>query len=136
MKGTEQFKKVIESHLNKLAITDHVFAEKLQNPKKKIDDCIIYILNRVKQSGCNGFADDEIFGMAIHYYDEENVDAGKPVGCNVVVNHAVELSDDEIKQAKQAALDKVIADEKDRLTKKTKAKAEPPKSVIQQSLFD
>ena len=37
-------------------------------PTKNIDNCITYILNQVKKSGCCGFSDDEIFGMALHYY--------------------------------------------------------------------
>ncbi|MBP9481471.1 MAG: hypothetical protein KBF15_08460, partial [Parabacteroides sp.] len=37
-------------------------------PEKNIDDCVTYILNEVKKSGCNGFADDEIYSMAVHYY--------------------------------------------------------------------
>lgn len=90
MKGTKQFKKVIEAHLQEMAAVDTQFAVKLQNEKKNIDGCINYILNTVKNSGCNGFADEEIFGMAVHYYDEENVDAGKPVNANVVINHHVE----------------------------------------------
>lgn len=84
MKGTEQFKKVIELHLMGVAENDPEFKEKLQNPKKNIDGCITYILNTVKQSGCNGFADDEIFGMAMHYYDEEKIDPGKPVNCKLL----------------------------------------------------
>lgn len=135
MKSTEQFKNVIEAHLLGMAANDPEFADKLQNPKKKIDDCITYILNEVKKSGCNGFADDEIFGMAVHYYDEENIDPGKSVNCNVVVNRVPELTEEEKKQAKQTAIDKVITEEKNRLLKKTKAKVEQPKTVIQQSLF-
>lgn len=136
MKGTEQFKKVIEAHLQEMAASDPQFAARLQNPAKNIDDCITYILNTVQKSGCNGFADDEIFGMAAHYYDEEKVEVGKAVNCKVVVNRVVELTEEEKKQAKQAAMDKVISDEKDRLLKRNKAKADQPKTVVQQSLFD
>jgi ribosome-associated translation inhibitor RaiA len=135
MKGTDSFKKVIEAHLQKMAEADQVFAAKLQNEKKNIDGCITYILNTVKKSGCNGFADEEIFGMAVHYYDEENVEVGKPVNCQVVVNRVPELTEEEKKQAKQAAIDKVIAEEKERILKRATKKAEQPKEVIQQSLF-
>jgi hypothetical protein len=27
-----------------------------------------------RKAVCNGFADDEIFGMAIHYYDEDTIE--------------------------------------------------------------
>ena len=45
-----------------------LFAKSFSNPAKNIDDCVTYILNYVKNSGCNGFTDGEIFGQAIHYY--------------------------------------------------------------------
>ena len=33
--------------------------------------------------------------MVLHYYDEEDIDIGKPVSCKVVVNHTVELTEEE-----------------------------------------
>ena len=50
---------------------DELFAAKYDNPDKNIDDCVTYILNWVQKSGCNGFCDDEIYGQAIHYYEEK-----------------------------------------------------------------
>ena len=87
MKGTEQFEKVIHNHLLGVANNDKAFEAKFNDPKKNIKDCITYILNTVQRSGCNGFADEEIFGMAIHYYDEEKIEVGKPINAQVVVNH-------------------------------------------------
>ena len=31
------------------------------------------MLHQGKKSGCCGFSDDEIFGMALHYYQEDNI---------------------------------------------------------------
>ncbi len=103
MKSTEGFKKVISDHLAGVAAADPLFAEKMVNPKKDIDDCITYILNQVKASGCNGFADNEIFGMAIHYYDEDDVKPGARISCDVVVNHKPELTEEEKLEAKEKA---------------------------------
>lgn len=88
MKGTDQFKEVIQQHLNQVAQNDPLFAKTLAKENKNIDDCITYILNTVKKSGRNGFTDDEVFGMAIHYYDEDDVKPGPKVSGQVVVNHA------------------------------------------------
>lgn len=87
MKGTEQFKIVIQNHLNSLAEKDQLFAKTLKKENKNIDDCINYILNQVQKSGCNGFADEEIYQMAVHYYDEDDIIVGKPINAKVVVNH-------------------------------------------------
>lgn len=88
MKASPHFKTAIQNHLNGLAANDELFAETLKKPKKNIDDCITYIFNQVKASGCNGFADEEIFGMAVHYYDEDDIKVGKPISGTVVVNHS------------------------------------------------
>ncbi len=90
MGTTENFKKTIQEYLEKRAIEDSLFAIQFSKKDKNIDDCITYILNTVKQSGCNGFTDDDIYSMAVHYYDEDNIKVGKPINCNVIVNHKVE----------------------------------------------
>ena len=89
MKGTDHFKKTINDHLLQLAANDSLFAETLKKPNKNIDGCVTYIFNEVKKSGCNGFADAEIFGMAVHYYDEDDIKPGKKINATVVVNHSV-----------------------------------------------
>lgn len=89
MQATDPFKAVINNHLQGLAENDSLFAETLKKPGKNIDDCCTYILNQVKKSGKNGFADDEIFGMAVHYYDEDDIQVGAKVNGRVVVNHHV-----------------------------------------------
>lgn len=89
MKGTDEFKKTIEKHLNDKAMSDFSFMARLDLKTKNIDDCVQYILNEVQKSKCNGFTDDEIFGMAAHYYDEDKIDIGKKSSATVVVNHKV-----------------------------------------------
>lgn len=95
MKVSKEFKKQIETYLKDRAKTDALFAEKFNNPEKKIDDCITYILNEVRKTGYNAFADAEIYNMAVHYYDEEKIDIGKPVNGPVAVNHIDEASEEE-----------------------------------------
>ena len=119
-KGTENFKKVIQKYLDLTAEKDELFAETLKKPGKNIDDCITYILNTVQKSGAQGFTDKEIFGLALHYYDEDNVTVGPKISGTVVVNHQIELSAEEIADAKKKALDKVFEEEKARLTAKKK----------------
>jgi len=84
MQSTEQFKDVITVFVATKAIKDDNFAKSLGKEGKNIDDCITYILNTVKKSGCTAFTDEEIYGMAIHYYDEDKIEVGSKVSCNVV----------------------------------------------------
>lgn len=139
MKSTAAFKKVIENHLAQLAEKDPLFAETLKKPNKNIDDCITYILNTVQESGCNGFADEEIFNMAVHFYDEDDIKPGDSISCNVVVNHVVELSEEEKEAAKKEAFDSYLDQQKraisSRETKKVKKEKEVLKVVEQAELF-
>lgn len=77
MKSTENFKKVILAYLQKRAAEDPLFAVTFAKPDKNIDDCINHIINTVQKSGCNGFEDQEIYSMAVHYYDEDGIEYSK-----------------------------------------------------------
>ena len=138
-KGSENFKLVIEKHLQERAQNDSLFAETLKKPEKNIDDCITYILNTVQDSGCNGFADDEIFNMAVHYYDEDKIEVGEKKNCTVVVNHTIDLSQEEIKAAKEKAIQEVINEQKEKMLRKKAPKPVDQKKevkTLEPSLFD
>ncbi|WP_139959194.1 PcfK-like family protein [Flavicella sediminum] len=128
MKASNDFKKTIENHLASIGEKDTLFAETLKKKNKSIDECINYIFQTVKASGNNGFADEEIFQMAIHYYDEDDIKNIKPINARVVVNQSIEptvnkpvkLTTKELEAAKQQAIDKVIEEEKLRLRTKKK----------------
>ncbi|GAB6122537.1 hypothetical protein AGMMS50239_00640 [Bacteroidia bacterium] len=105
--ATDYFKITIQSYLEQRAQTDELFAPTYAKSNKNIDDCVTYILNYVQQSGICGFTDDEIYSLALHYYDEDNIEVGKRIECNVVVNHTIILTDEEKAQARQKAIQKV-----------------------------
>ena len=135
MKTTDHFKNTIKAYLDQRAESDLLFSFKYSAPKKNIDDCITYILNQVQKSGCNGFVDDEIFGMAVHYYDEDNIETGKPMNAHVVVNHVVELTAEEKEQARQDAIQKAQDEAYRKITQPVK-KAKKVTLNPQPSLFD
>lgn len=121
-KATDYFKQTIQSYLQRRAQEDELFAPRLANPKKNIDDCITFILNYVKESGCNGFADDEIYSLAMHYYDEDDIDVGKPLQCKVVVNHTIVLTEQEKAEARRKAMQKATDEAYAKLTKRNSPK--------------
>lgn len=104
MKGTEQFKQTIKAYLDKRAAEDTLFAASYAKEGKSIEKCVTYILSQVQKSGCCGFADDEIYSMAVHYYVEDNIEVGKPINGRVIVNHHIELTDEEKAQARKDAI--------------------------------
>lgn len=137
MKGSDKFKETIKAYLDKRAETDVLFSFQYSKPEKNIDDCITYILNTVKQSGCNGFSDDEIYSMAVHYFDEDNIDIGSPINAHVVVNHVVELTAEEKEQAHREAMQRAQEEAYRKMTQPTKKKAKATvDATLQPNLFD
>lgn len=134
MKATDYFKQTIQSYLQRRAQEDELFALRYANPKKNIDDCITFILNYVKQSGCNGFADDEIYSLALHYYDEDDIDIGKPLKCNVVVNHTIVLTEEEKAEARRQAMQKATEEAYRKITQ-GKNKTKKTETTTRSSLF-
>lgn len=139
MKGTEHFKNVIQNYLDERAQYDELFAQNYRKKDKDMDSCIQYILNTVKQSGCNGFADDEIYSMAVHFFDEDNIDIGSPINAHVVavVNQVVELTAEEKAQAHREAMQRAQEEAYRKMTQPTKKKAKTTvDATLQPSLFD
>lgn len=75
--ATNTFETAIKNYLDKMAADDPFFKDKYENPNKSIAECCKYIISEVskKRNGqqCVPVEDEEVYGMAIHYYDEENL---------------------------------------------------------------
>lgn len=110
------FKNVIKAHLDSRAATDPLFAKSYAKENKNIDECCNYIISEVKKAKREGFADEEIFNFAVHYYDEVDIKVGKVTNCKVVVNTPIEAKAQAAKTPTQASISQ----------KKTKA----PKAVL------
>lgn len=139
MKSTDHFKRTIQNYLEQRAAEDELFARNYRKPNKNIDDCITYILNYVQKSGCNGFSDGEIYSQAIHYYDENEIEVGEPIQCQVSVNHVVQLTEEEKAEARQMAIRQYQAEEISKMQNRNKAKTATAKQTSQvqpQTLFD
>ena len=102
MKGTDHFKELIKNYLDNRAKEDELFRAKYETTTRTIDDVVNYIFHAVQQSGCCGFSDMEVYAMAVHAIDEPHLEIGKPMDCNVVVNHHIELT--EAEKAEQRAI--------------------------------
>lgn len=64
-------KKVIKEYLDGMARKDETFAKAYANKSKNMDSCFNYIVKEARKKGtavC--MTDDEVFGLAVHYYVE------------------------------------------------------------------
>lgn len=81
----ESFKKVIREYLEQRAHQDAMFATTYSKPNKTIDGCCNYILKEARKKGtavC--MKDEEVYGLAVHYYDEDSIKDVKPVSATAV----------------------------------------------------
>lgn len=138
MNGTDYFKETIKNYLDTKAKNDELFRAKYESHNRPIENVVTYILNQVQKSGCHGFHDDEIFGMAVHFYEEQITDIGKSMNCNVVVNHHIELTEEEKEEQRKIALKRFQDEELRKLEQRNRPKAKPQteNKQPQLSLFD
>lgn len=67
-------KDVIKSYLDEMAKKDKTFAKAYANKEKSMNNCFAYIVSTAKKRGnavC--MTDDEVFGLAVHYYVEGDI---------------------------------------------------------------
>ena len=139
-KQSERFEEAIRQFLIRQGEKDPAFLQhccevsKTQN--KNTTDCCTYILNQVKQSGRCGFADEEIYSMAMHYWDEDKIEVGKRPQCQIVLNHEVQLSEEEIAECKREARERMIRQQLDALKPKSTAPSATKKAENEPSLFE
>ena len=124
MKATELFIKRIEDYLKKEADADPEFAKRIQEQPEKTPEAVCnYILSEVSKAKQSGWADEEIYGMAKHFIDEDELkDPGS--GANsvsrVVVDTHVELTEEE----KLEAMAKAQQNYENKLAEQEKKKQE------------
>lgn len=72
----------LEAKLREMASQDPNFRERYEDEQKSMNDCISYIEQQAQKqavNGCAAISDDEVFQMAVHYYQEKDVNPTK--GC-------------------------------------------------------
>ena len=137
LKASTPFERTIQSYLENYASQDEAFKEHYNNPDKNIVECCNYIMNQVKKSGCNGFTDEEIYKMARDYYvDEISKDDTKAISGTVVVNHTVELTEEEKVKARVEAMkrfeEECLQEERKKREEEEKAKAKAEEKARKQ----
>lgn len=83
------FEDAIEAHLNKLAETDELFAKTYAKKNKSVKECCKYIMSEAKKAAKGGvsvaLSDEDVYNLAVHYYDEDDITATDEVAGEVVV---------------------------------------------------
>lgn len=128
----------IKNYLDERAKNDELFARAYAKPNKNIDECYKYILGEARKKGTEvGMSHEEVYGLAVHYYDEDNIKINPVYGCYSVGTSStreVELTTEDEKAAREAAINR-LAEEQYSLLKKRPQRTKKEADVQQMSLF-
>lgn len=142
MSKQNPLKEAIQSYLDERAKADELFAVAYKKKKKSIDECCTYIMGEAKKRGnavC--MSDEEVFGLAVHYYDEDDIKVNK-LPSNVRASAStttsakpVKLTEEDEKKAREEAI-KRLTEEQHALLRKRPTRAKKEVIEVQQmSLF-
>ena len=140
-----QFEETIKRYLDQRAKIDTLFAEKYKNENKSIEQCCKYIESEV----CNRIAEKhgaqsytmtnrEVFGLAVHYYDEENIEI-KPIAARTEVlqtNITYTPTEEDKKKARKTAIKRLEEEAMREIREKgKKQKPKETETPTQMTLF-
>ena len=135
-------KEQLKKYLDNRAATDELFAVAYAKENKNLDECMQYILTEMRKRGSAVFAtDEEVYGLAVHYYDEDELEIDRNVRARVqTAPKPVELTEEEKQEAREAAKrryqDECIREMQERDKKRRAAKPKQETGTQQMSLFD
>lgn len=69
-------RKIIKNYLDQRAKEDEQFAKSYAKEYKSIEECLKYISQQARKRAENNVAmieDAEVYGWAVHYYDEDDI---------------------------------------------------------------
>lgn len=135
----KSFKEAIKRYLDERAKNDEQFAVSYAKENKSIKECCEYIIGEVRKSGGNVVAksDEEVYGLAVHYYDEDDIKVSKVATRDSRVQvPKYEPTEEDLENAKKAALKRLEEEQLALLRTPKKKKISQEATSVQTSLFD
>lgn len=106
-----------------------------------MEECCSYIIGEARKRGNTvAMTDEEVFGLAVHYYDEDDIKINRVSMSRKTEDVEVTISAEEMeearKEARQRAIDRLAEEQYALLRKKpSRAKKTAEEGVQQMSLF-
>lgn len=134
------FKEAIKSYLDERAGTDELFAKSYAKENKNLDECCSYIMGEARKRGnAVAMSDTEVFGLAVHYYDEDDIKVNKlSTAARAVASassQSVKLTEEDKKRAREEAIKRLTEEQYVLLKKKPLRGKKEAMEVQQMSLF-
>lgn len=132
-KAADPLMEPVRRYLENRAAEDPQFAQKFKNPKKSLKECCRYLYGEARKraggSTCVYIAPEEVYGRAVHYYDEDDIKVsgsgytGKATAAPAPAPKPVELTADQKAAAEKRALEAYEAEARKKIEEREKAKA-------------
>lgn len=104
------FETTIQKYLENRAKEDSLFAETYKKANKSIKECCKYIYSRARKLAAGGKAvgidDATVYGWAVHYYDEDDIETDEVDDKSVEVSAPSETLSKPANQEKKTKRDK------------------------------
>lgn len=116
--SNNNFQNTIKAYLDKRAEEDSLFAVAYTKENKNIEECCAYIMSEVQKSSfdiskgvkCAPMSRDEVFSLAVHYYDEDDIKIAKSSNVKAVISISTPKKAEEKRRAEEKRL-KALEDE-------------------------
>ena len=94
MKSNDTAIAVMQQMLQERCIAEPSFAIKMANPSKSMEGAVNYLCSQIQKSGLCVVDDTTVMNLLVHYFDENEIEEGGKVNCNIVVGKP-ELSEED-----------------------------------------
>lgn len=145
MKSNNAAIAAMQQMLQERIIAEPAFAIKMANPSKSMEGAVTYLCGQIQKSGLCCVDDATVMNILVHYFDENEIEEGGKVNCNIVVSKP-ELSDEDKAELKEQAMEQYKEEELREIRRQSAPKAQPkptataPKAGaeinVQPNLFD
>ena len=122
MKSSNAVMDVVRNYMEERCASDPILAIKYANPAKSLEKALNFVAHEVQKSGLTIMDSDSVFGLILHYYDE-NLEDVPNVNCKIAV--AKELTDTERAEAKEQAMEQYKDEQLRELRRQSQPKAQP-----------
>ena len=130
----------VKEYLEERAKTDPLFAASYAKENKNLDECWDYIVEEARKRAINQMCcmtSEEVFGLAVHYYDEDNIEIPKPGGkAKASVKTGKVSTNPEKKTASKKEAKAPAKKPKQKAQPKASAEAPTKKKIVQLELFN
>ncbi len=145
MKSNNAAIAAMQQMLQERCIAEPTFAIKMAQPNKSMEGAVNYLCSQIQKSGLCCVDDATVMNILVHYFDENEIEEGGKVNCNIVVSKP-ELTEEDKAELKEQAMEQYKEEQLREIRRQSAPKAQPkptataPKAGaeinVQPNLFD